>query len=394
MNKTIKTGIRRALATIFITLATLSSSTATDTPRVSLLTCAPGEEVYELFGHTALRYTDSERDTDIVFGYGYFSFNTPNFVWRFILGETDYLVGVVNYNRFIYEYRQRGTRVTEQVLAMDSLQKKALFEALVTNCQPENNIYRYNYFYNNCTTKVRDKLLEQLGANITYTATTPPTTLRKIIEEHTTTQPWTSFGINLLLGADVDRPATREEQQFLPRNLMNDLATATINGQAVVEEQNEILQQREKNRNINHLTPFNSALLLLLFTMIIMLCEVRSRKIFWGYDIVLYSLQGLAGTLLLFMTLFSQHPAVGNNYLLIILNPIALLLIPFIVYSAKKDKKFSFLWIENIMAGIFILSAPFVPQTYPTPIFIFAITILARSTFHIHRKNICNLNIY
>ena len=365
--------------------------------RVSLLTCSPGEEVYELFGHTALRYTSDK--SDIVFGYGYFSFNTPNFAWRFILGETDYMAGAVDYNSFIQEYRLRGAGVTEQVIPLDSLQKEQLLRALVTNCKIENRVYRYNYFYNNCTTKIRDILTEHIGAgNIVYDAPLQAATIREALAAHTAVQPWNEFGINLLLGADIDAPATREVLQFLPAYLMNDFANAQIRGEAgshpLVSEQNELLQPVEKRKTPNHLTPFNCALLLLLFTMIVMLCEVRSHRIFWGYDILLMGAQGLAGTLLLFMATCSLHPAVGNNYLLIWLNPLPLLLLPLHIYCAIKHKHPTFMWIQVAMVVAFIASAPFVPQHYPAPIFIFSTAILVRSIFHIYRERICELSLY
>ena len=133
------------LATLLLAILTIQTAVA-DNTQFSLLTCSPGEEVYELFGHTALRYTNEEKKQDVVFGYGYFSFDTPDFVWRFILGETDYLVGAVEYRDFIKEYEQRGAGVTEQVLQMDSLQKEDLFDVLVANCHTQKRVYRYNYF--------------------------------------------------------------------------------------------------------------------------------------------------------------------------------------------------------------------------------------------------------
>lgn len=384
----------KTLLVLLLSLMMLPTLKA-DNTRVSLLTCSPGEEVYELFGHTALRYTDKEKGIDAVFGYGYFSFETPNFVWRFILGETDYLVGAVDFTDFIEEYNYRGAGVTEQVILLDSLQKKSLFEALVTNCRPQNRVYRYNYFYNNCTSKVRDKVLEQISDSIIYDTPLQAKTLREAIAQHTASQPWTALGINLMLGADVDKPATRKELQFLPAYLMNDLSTAqTINGNKIIGEETELLQPIKQEKRLNHFTPFNSALLLLLFTMIIMLCEVRSRKIFWGYDILLFSLQSLAGIMLLFLALFSQHPAVGNNYLLILLNPIPLVILPWLVCSAIKHKNMPFMWIQVFLVAAFIASAPFVPQSYPAPVFIFAITIFARSLFHIYRQRICDLSLY
>lgn len=392
---------RKIFTTITILLLTIAAiPTKADNTQVSLLTCSPGEEVYELFGHTALRYTDNERGTDVVFNYGYFSFNAPNFVWRFILGETDYMVGVVDYDTFIAEYRHRGSGVTEQVIPLDSLQKAQLFKVLVTNCQIKNRVYRYNYFYNNCTTKIRDRIWEQLAGtdSITYTNPMPATTIREALAQYTGVQPWSEFGINLLLGADVDAPATREVLQFLPCFLMNDLAAAQItdeNGtRAYVSEQNELLLPQKHEKSLNHLTPFNCALLLLLFTMIIMLCEVRSHKLFWGYDVLLMTAQGAAGVILLFMATCSQHPAVNNNYLLIWLNPLPLLLIPLHIYYAMKHKHPVYMWVQIIMVIAFIASAPFVPQCYPAPIFIFAFTILVRSIFHLYRERICELSLY
>lgn len=396
MTRTYTHTIKQLLIAItFIATALLPARA--DEARVSLLTCSPGEEVYELFGHTALRYTDDK--SDIVFGYGYFSFNTPNFVWRFILGETDYMAGAVDYSSFIEEYRLRGAGVTEQIIPLDSLQKEQLLRALITNCRMENRVYRYNYFYNNCTTKIRDILTKHIGAgNIEYNAPLQAATIREALAAHTAVQPWSEFGINLLLGADIDAPATSDVLQFLPAYLMNDFATAQITKEAgshpLVSEQNELLQPVEKAKTPNHLTPFNCALLLLLFTMIIMLCEVRSHKIFWGYDILLMGAQGLAGTLLLFMATCSQHPAVGNNFLLIWLNPLPLLLLPLHIYCAIKHKHPTFMWIQVAMVVAFIISAPFVPQHYPAPIFIFSASILVRSIFHIYRERICELSLY
>ena len=371
-----------------------------DNARVSLLTCSPGNEVYELFGHTALRYSNPDRGIDAVFNYGYFSFSAPNFVWRFILGKTDYMVGAVDYDSFIAEYSIRGSGVTEQVLRLDSVQKEQLFNTLAINCQLQNRVYRYNYFYNNCTTKIRDRIFEQLAPtdSIAYNNDMQASTIREALAQYTNVQPWSEFGINLLLGADVDAPATREVLQFLPCYLMNDFATAQINGRngtmPLVSEQNELLLPAEREKSLNHLTPFNSALLILLFTMIIMLCEVRSGKIFWLYDILLYGVQGTAGTILLFMATCSLHPAVANNYLLILLNPLPLLLIPIHIYCCIKRKHPAYMWMPVAMVAIFIATAPFVPQHYPTPIFIFAITIVVRSIFHIYRKRICELSLY
>lgn len=394
MTKKIKYKINYIVIVFLLAIAATQPIKA-DTANISLLTCSPGEEIYSLFGHSALRYCDPTKNIDIVFSYGYFSFEKPNFVWLFVKGETDYMVGAVDYKTFIKEYQYRGSGVTEQILALDSLQKSNLLNNLIEDCKLQNRIYRYNYLYNNCTTKLRDKIFEQINSDgINYTDSFRRTSIREEITKYALPQTWSSFGMNLLLGADIDTPASRETLQFLPINLLNDLANTNINTLPIVAEQNELLHPIEKRKAPNHFTPFNSALLLLLFTLIIMLCEIRSHKLFWWYDTLLMLVQGTSGILLLFMALFSEHPAVDNNYLVIWINPVPLLLLPFVVYYGIKSKTMKFMWIQITMISIFFLTAPFVPQTYPAPIFIFATAYLVRSLFHIYRLKICELSLY
>ena len=222
MQKTIKY-ILLIVATIF-----LAPSAAQDKREVSLLTCSPGEEVYAHFGHTALRVKDPTRGADIVFSYGIFSFDEPNFVWRFILGETDYLLGAVDYPYFIAEYSERGSGVTEQVLALDSLQKNAITAALIENIQPQNRVYRYNFLYNNCTTKARDKIFGTVGNGIAYSEPSAgdSLTFRDIVHRFTNRHPWYQLGMDMLLGAPADERATRSGAQFAPIIFMQELSTA------------------------------------------------------------------------------------------------------------------------------------------------------------------------
>lgn len=387
--------LKSLIISIIIAIAATSPATA-ESWEVSLLTCSPGEEVYELFGHTALRYRSLERKFDYVYSYGYFSFEQPNFIWRFIKGETDYLAGVVSYKTFIKEYSERGSGVTEQVLNLTPEQKEKLHAAVFNDCRSQEP-YRYNYIYNNCTTRIIDKITEQLPTNdsIIFSGEKQAATIREAIEQHTASQPWTAFGINLLFGADVDEPATSTTLLFLPGYLQRDLSSAKYSdGTPVVSNERELLPNIEKTKTLNHFTPFNSALLLLLLTMIITLCEVRSRKRAWIYDVLLLTVQGTAGCVLLFLALFSQHPAVSNNYLIILLNPLPLLLIPFVIAYAIKKKEATFMWIEVVMATLFIVTAPFVPQIYSAPIFIFAIMLIVRSLFNIYRTRICDSSLY
>lgn len=379
---------------------TLSLPLRAQEPRFSLLSCSPGDEAYSLFGHTALRYCDEARQVDVVYNYGYFRFDAPNFAWRFILGQTDYLVASVPYRIFIQEYVERGSSVVEQVLGLNPLQVERLRRALEVNCLPANRVYRYNYFYKNCTTMARDMFVNALGDGYSLVYGNEPRqmTLRQALASYTHTHPWYSFGIDLLMGSDVDKATTREELQFAPLNLMDDLATADIvdaggnvipavNATAVLVHENKPVPAR------NNLTPFNVALLLLLLTFVVMLCELRSKRSFWGLDVMLMLLQGLSGALLLFMGLCSEHPAVDANYTILILNPLALLLLPFMLYRILKHRSLAVAWVQVAFVVLFFLSGIIGLQHYPAPLYFFAVAILVRSLFHIYKDRICELNI-
>ena len=391
--------IRRFLLFCFLCLSLVSGARAE--MQISVLTCSPGDEVYALYGHTALRCRDVSTGRDEVFNYGLFDFNTPNFTWRFVIGETDYMVGHVYYRDFVPEYELRGSGIVEQVLNLTEEEAEALYGLLLENVKPENRVYRYRYIDNNCTTKARDKILEALsgsGAVVYKGSPAKLTTYRDAMNIPIETSPWYVFGMNLLLGADVDEEPSREAMQFLPENFMNDLAGAYIvapdgTERKLVSQTNILLKEKEKTAERNNFTPFNVSLLLLLGTFIIMLCELRKRKTYWGVDLVLMSLQGLPGLLLLFMALFSQHPAVDCNWLVLLLNPLALVLMPMMISRIRKHKSMKIAWVQVAFVALFLLTAMFGFQVYPTPIYFCAMALLARALFHLYKDKICELNI-
>ena len=143
-----------------------------DDIEVSLLTCGPGNEVYSLFGHTAIRVCQPSRGLDIVVNYGMFSFKQKYFIPRFVLGLTDYQMGITTFDDFKAEYEYEQRWVFEQTLNLTSKEKSALLQAIDRNYKPENVTYRYNFFYNNCTTKARDLIAANIDGKIKYNSAT------------------------------------------------------------------------------------------------------------------------------------------------------------------------------------------------------------------------------
>ena len=191
-------------------------SSKPDSIRLSLLTCAPGSEIYAHFGHTAIRYENYTRKIDWVFNYGMFNFRAPHFVWRFVKGETDYQLGITPYIYFRAEYAMRGSSVYQQVLNLTQAEKERLVALLEENYRPENRIYRYNYFYDNCTTRARDKIEEAIRGKVVYPDSIPNKTFRSIVHEFTSEAKWDELGIDMCLGVEADKPIGKRLQMFAP----------------------------------------------------------------------------------------------------------------------------------------------------------------------------------
>ena len=172
------------------------------TYRVSIITCYPGQQVYALYGHTAIRIQNGDRD--MAYNFGMFSFNKPNFIYRFVKGETDYALGSYPFVYFMPEYIQRNSKVVEQVLNIDNNQARALYEKLEYLALPENREYRYNYVLDNCATRPRD-LVEEAVGGINYPVPADTTlTFRDIMCQYSPNYPWYQFGIDLALGSGID----------------------------------------------------------------------------------------------------------------------------------------------------------------------------------------------
>ena len=191
--------------------------------RISLITCAPGNELYSIFGHSAIRVVDSTNHTDRVYNYGTFNFEDPNFYIKFMRGKLLYFVIAQPTESFIqdYQYMQRG--LTEQELQLNMQEKLFIRDSLLSNILEENKYYKYDFFYDNCTTRLRDLILTALNRKKPLPAIMPvQTTFRKAIHQYLDSghQYWSKLGIDILLGLPTDKIMTASEQEFLPDNLM------------------------------------------------------------------------------------------------------------------------------------------------------------------------------
>jgi hypothetical protein len=303
----------------------------------SLLTADPGKQVWSHYGHTGIRYVDPETGTDVVFNYGLFDFSSPNFMARFVKGQTDYMVGTTSFFNFMLEYQLENRGVYEQVLNLTSIEKDRLLGALLTNIRPENRTYRYNFFFKNCSTMPRDLIEQAVEGKVTYSFEAPFGSLRDEIHHFTDVSPWTQFGIDLALGAPADKKASLRDQQFAPTVLMQSFATAHIENDSLTRPL--VVSTVELNR-MDPLaeepvawTPhpllvfWVVCVLTLLLTLLQLLSPANNvlKGMAHVWDGLLYGAGGLVGCLMYFLLFASEHPTVDVNYLAIWLHPLHLL---------------------------------------------------------------------
>lgn len=380
--KNIKDIYKRLFIGIFaLFVSQLAYPQDSDSIEVSLLTCAPGTEVYSLYGHTAIRYHDLRTGEDLAFNYGVFNFKKPFFSLRFLFGLTDYELGVCQFKYFVYEYRRRGSQVTEQVIDMTTEEKAAIHRALAENYRPENKEYRYNCFYDNCTTRARDMIERNIRGKVRYNNNDNSQTYREMLHQYNSKYPWAAFGVDICLGLTADRKIDNRAQQFLPEDMMIDAEKAQIldNGEyrpLVKETRNAVNPGVQIVEQAFPFTPTECATALLIVSILLTALELRKKKVFRVWDTILMAFAGLAGILILAL-LFSQHPTTSTNLQFLLLNPLPLFFIHSL-WRKPQDKKY---WkISLALIILFLLGSTI--QCYAEGMWIVAMALLTRCITH------------
>ena len=376
--------IFNALKGVLLTLILVSSAPVAaqedippmDSIEFSLLTCQPHDEVYSLYGHTAIRYHELKLGgLDLAFNYGVFDFKKPHFVARFVFGLTDYELGAYPYKYFVREYRRFGSMVTEQVLNLTDEEKMALHDALAINLRPENKIYRYNYFYNNCTTKARDIIESCINGEVEYTGREGYTpSYRDMVHSMTRNNPWSRFGNDLLLGIKADWKTDLRQQEFLPGNLLYDFDHAQIysngNYRPLIKERRIAVPAGVQIIESGFpLSPLACAAILLAVGLVIFFFEWRKKRVFVLWDVLLMIVTGTIGIVLTLM-LFSQHPTVSLNLQIILCNPLPWLFL----WSVIRGRETRYWKITAILAVLFLIGSFF--QCYAEGIHVLALCLL------------------
>ncbi len=340
-----------------------------DSIRISLLTVLPRpNEVYTIYGHTALRVSDISSKFDVVFNYGTFNSNAPNFLYHFIKGETDYYLDAYDFDLFLFSYQKGNSTIIEQMLNIPPAEKEKMMGMLFVNLQPENRGYRYNFLFDNCTTRARDIIEKFAGGNLIYEEKKDSTTFRTLIHGCTNPYPWMTFGIDLLIGSGADSLISFRQEMFLPEKLMDGLETAYVTdslGQRSIVLSSEVILQSfdaENSRDVSWFSPMKTGIILLVITLVLGVCGLVNKRRFRLFFALLFFTAGVIGCIIWFVAFFSIHPCTFPNSNVFFFHP--LYFIAMVGYLLPKTYRFItwYHWINFVLLSVLLIAWPFMLQ--------------------------------
>lgn len=359
--------------------------------KISLMTCSPWSGAsYALFGHTAIYVVDDLNEIEAVFNYGFFDSSKPNFIIKFMRGETDYILGVQSLEQFIEDYRERGVEVIEQELNMTRGEKQKMWDSLYINQLPENREYRYNFLYDNCVTRPRDLIETFIEGEIVYPIDKKEQTYRDLIHECVNSYPWMKLGIDLIIGNDADKPVSLRQKMFLPVYLKDALEqTTVIKNDTIIEpiiaEQMVVIEKTGLDKEIsewNITSPLPVSIALVLLSILISMTQFKTLNpstLQKTFDSILFGIIGAGGLIIFFMMLFSEHPATSSNWNFIWMNLFALIIPIFVWLKPMKKVLNIYHFINFVLLLLFLLLWWLIPQQLPFASIPLSISLLIRS---------------
>ena len=311
--------------------------------RVILFTCGPGDELYAGFGHSALWISDPVMGIDRLYNYGTFDFNTPNFYWKFTRGRLDYMLTVTTARRFIAEYDYRKISVVGQTLHLNLSERQKLFDLIEENLLPQNRFYKYDFFYDNCATRIRDIVVKAVDGTVDFNTPDENQSFRDILFPYLTYTPWTKFGINLILGLTSDKIATPNEYMYMPELMKEEFGNAIIHKDGteykLVDREQDFLKSKLvfKYNLLHDPALFFGSLFLIIGLMTFY--ELRSGRYYKWVDLVLNFVGVIAGLFLFFMWVGTDHSATNQNLNILWMLPAQALFITSLFLNKVLRKK-------------------------------------------------------
>lgn len=298
--------------------------------RVSILTCGPGLDFYESFGHSAIRIQDDSLEMDITFNYGVFDFDEPHFYLKFFMGQLPYMLAAESTGMFLWGYKYEGRSVMEQELNMTMQEKNRLYTLLAENYKPENRYYNYDFFRDNCATRVRDMIQQSMTDSIfSRQQMQQPLTYRQLYYAYTDSLLWWRFAIDMLLGVRTDKKLNAWEYMYIPFDIQYQADTCLYHGKAggIINREGYLLPSTLTPPRRTPVTPVMAFSLVLAVALIITWYERKKGTYVRIFDILLYLSLALLSMAIMFLWFISNHYATKYNFNILWLNPLAWVLL-------------------------------------------------------------------
>lgn len=347
--------------------------------KVSLITCGSGDALYALFGHTAIRIFDDSTNVDLAFNYGTFDVETPNFLYKFIMGDLDYFLSVYPFYYFPKSYKRENRWVKEEVLSVDNKTTNKIFHSLLVMSDEQNKFYRYDFYYRNCATQIRDVVHESIpGLVYSSDSIFAGKSFRDEMNKHLNNSPWVHFGLNLLLGSSCDIPLTNWTSMYMPDNLSLQLSKSSIKHNEassvalnLLKPSQILVTSNETLASIWNITP-NVLIFLVFLLLVLAFFFIKGQLIFSFIEKSLFLFFSFIGLLVIFFSFISNQSICHYNYIILFLSPVYLL---FFIRSRTKFGS----WINNYLPKyiiglviMFFLSGAFKLQHYTFEVYLLA----------------------
>jgi hypothetical protein len=352
---------------LFLFISSAAFGQLSDSVTISVITCGPGQsELYSAFGHSAFRVHDPQTGYDAAYNYGVFNFRQKHFYLNFARGYLYYQLGVHDYRDFEYHYISDNRFVHEQVLDLTIQQKQRLIDFLNWNARPENQYYRYDYFYDNCATKIRDVIQHVFGDSVSFDSDhiTTDYTIRELTDLYLPYQPWGDLGIDICLGLPMDKKAAPLEYMFLPDYVEKGFSHASIKQgteeRPLVKATNIVYSGTPDKLSHSIFHPLIVFFVVFLFVCFISYKDLRRKKLSNSFDAVLFSVTGAIGLLLLFLWFATDHKAAAKNFNLLWALPTHIIAVFAFIKQPKWLAKYFFV---VMIISLFTLGTwPILPQ--------------------------------
>ena len=360
-----------------------------DSAEISVLTLGPYQgELYSAFGHSAMRVTDATQNFDYVFNWGVFDFDQPNFYLNFARGKNYYMLAAHPSDIFIDHYIQHNRFIHNQKLNLTTPQKQKLFEYLLWNVQIENRSYRYDYFYDNCATRIRDVIVKVFGDSVKFDDSyiTTDYSIRDLTDIYLRYQPWGDLGIDICLGLPMDKRASAYEYMFLPDYIESSFDRASINGLPIVKSKSNVYESVKEDYHRSLFHPMNVFILVAVVAIALTVYDLKRKKLSTWFDAVLFGATGAVGLLLFLLWVATDHKAAANNFNLLWALPTNLAAAIAFYKNPAWLKKY-FLIVAGI-AAITLLSWPILPQqlNYFLVPFVFALLVRSLAQYQVRQR--------